>query len=66
MKMEENNKCEGYMRMNKACKYLDVGKSTAYEFIKRGYLKPIRLSAGVVVFKKSDLDEFIASRMEIK
>lgn len=52
------------LRPNEAHKYLGIGKSTLYYYVKKGLLKPIKLSQKVTIFKKSDLDAFIASRID--
>jgi len=58
--MENNN-----LRPKEAHKYLGVGLSTLWLYVKQGKLKPIKLSDRVTIFKKSDLDSFIDSKKEV-
>ncbi|MFZ2968322.1 MAG: helix-turn-helix domain-containing protein [Sulfuricurvum sp.] len=51
-----------YLRVEEASQYLGVGKSTILLFTKQGKIKDIKLSDGVTVWTKSDLDAFRASR----
>jgi len=46
-------------RAKQAAQYLGVGLSTIWLYAQQGKLHPIKLSARVTVFKKSDLDAFI-------
>jgi len=50
------------MRAKEAHKYLGVGLSTLHLYVKQKKIKSIKLSARVTIYKKSDLDAFIASR----
>lgn len=52
------------MRVDEVATYLSIGKSTVWLYAKKGLLKPIKLSPRVTVFKKSDVDAFIASRID--
>ena len=58
--MSNNN-----LRPKEAHKYLGVGLSTLWLYVKQGKLKPIKLSDRVTIFKKSDLDSFIDSKKEV-
>jgi len=51
-------------RVGSVAKYLAMGKSTIWYLSKRGVLHPIKLSPRVTVWKQSDLDAFIASRID--
>ena len=53
------------LRPKEAHKYLGVGLSTLWLYVKQGKLKPIKLSDIVTIFKKSDLDTFINSKKEV-
>lgn len=53
------------MRAKEASKYLGVGLSTVWLYVKQGKLHPIKLSDRVTIFKKSDLDNFINSNVEV-
>ncbi len=53
------------LRPKEAHKYLGVGLSTLWLYVKQGKLKPIKLSDRVTIFKKSDLDTFINSKKEV-
>jgi len=52
-------------RAKNACKYIGVGLSTFWLYVKQGKFTPIKLSPRVTVFKKEELDNFINSRMEV-
>jgi len=51
------------MRAKEAHKYLGVGLSTLWLFVKQNKIRAIKLSERVTIFKKSDLDAFISSRI---
>ena len=53
------------LRPKEAHKYLGVGLSTLWLYVKQGKLKPIKLSDRVTIFKKDDLDSFIDSKKEV-
>jgi len=53
------------MRAQEAAKYLGVGKSTIWLYVRQGKLHPIKLSNRVTIFKKEDLDNFINSQVEV-
>jgi len=53
------------LRPKEAHKYLGVGLSTLWLYAKQGKITPIKLSDRVTIFKKSDLDNFISSRVEL-
>jgi len=53
---------EEHLRPKEAHKYLGIGLSTLWLFKKQKKIKAIKLSDRVTIFKKSDLDAFIASR----
>ena len=46
-------------RPKEASKYLGVGNSTIWHYVKIGKLNPIKLSERVTIFKKEELDRFI-------
>ena len=50
------------MRAKNAAQYLGVGLSTVWLYAKQGKITPIKLSAQVTIFKKEDLDRFIAKQ----
>jgi len=52
------------MRAKEVAEYLGIGLSTVWHYSKQKLLKPINLSPRVTVFKKSDIDAFIASRID--
>lgn len=43
-------------RAKQAAQYLGVGVSTIWLYAQQGKLQPIKLSARVTIFKRSDLD----------
>ncbi|MDD5211705.1 MAG: helix-turn-helix domain-containing protein [Sulfuricurvum sp.] len=56
--MNENLRCE------EASQYLSVAVSTLWLYCRQGKIHPVKLSKRVTIFKKSDLDAFIASMSE--
>ena len=48
-----------YMRAKQAAKYLGVGLSTIWLYVKQGKITSIKLSERVTIFKKEELDRFI-------
>ena len=48
------------MRAKQAAIYLSCGLSTIWLWAKQGKITPIKLSDKVTIFKKEDLDNFIA------
>ena len=52
------------MRAKEVAEYLGIALSTVWLYAKQGLLKPINLSPRVTVFRKSDIDGFIASRID--
>jgi len=51
-----------HLRPKEAHKYLGIGLSTLWLYVKQEKIKAIKLSDKVTIFKKSDLDAFIASK----
>ena len=47
------------LRAREAHKYLGVGLSTLWLYVKQGKIKAYKISDRVTVFKKEDLDAFI-------
>lgn len=56
---------ENLLRVNQVAQYMSVGVSTVWLFTKQGKLKSIKLSDRVTVWAKTEIDAFIASRMEV-
>ena len=52
------------LRPKEAHKYLGIGLSTLWLYVKQKKVKPIKLSDRVTIFRKNDLDDFINSRVE--
>ena len=50
-----------HLRAKEASKYLGIGLSTLWLYVKQGKIKPIKLSKRVTVFKKIELDDFVNS-----
>ncbi len=48
------------MRAKDASKYLGVGLSTIWLYAKQGKITPVKLSERVTIFKRAELDDFIA------
>lgn len=53
------------MRAKDAHKYIGVGLSTLWMYVKQDKIKAYKLSDKVTIFKKSDLDEFISKAVEV-
>jgi excisionase family DNA binding protein len=53
-----------YFRVEEAAEYLCVAVSTIWLYIKRGEIKPIKMSTRVTIFRKIDLDNLVISKME--
>jgi len=49
------------MRAKEVAKYIGIGLSTVWAYSASGLLKPIKLSPRVTVFRRSEIDSFIAS-----
>lgn len=55
-----------YLRASDACVYIGVSRASLYRLVKRGVApKPIKLSPGLVVWDREDLDRAILQRKEI-
>lgn len=54
-----------WLRPKDAAKYLSVSESCIWQLLKRGDLTSYKLSPKVTVLKKSELDEYVQSRMNI-
>ena len=53
------------MRAKEAHKYLGVGLSTLWLFVKQEKIKAYKLSDRVTIFKRSELDAFIDASIEV-
>lgn len=52
-----------FMRVKHVAQYMGgIGVSTVWLYVKQGKLHPIKLSKGVTVFAKSEIDVYIESR----
>jgi predicted DNA-binding transcriptional regulator AlpA len=55
-----------YLRDKQVAEMLTIGRSSVWRMAKEGKLPaPIKLSERVTVWKLSDIEAFIASRMEV-
>jgi excisionase family DNA binding protein len=52
-------------RAKDASKYLGIGRSTIWQYVRQGKLKAYKLSERVTIFKKEDLDNFINGTLEM-
>jgi len=59
MNITETQKAENY-RAKEACKYLSIGESTLWLYVRQGKVKTVKLSPRVTIFKRSELDRFIS------
>jgi len=50
------------MRTGQAAHYMGLSRRTVFKLAARGRLPVVRVSAKCLLFKRSDLDAFIASR----
>jgi predicted DNA-binding transcriptional regulator AlpA len=55
----DNVACLSNLRPKEASKYLAIGESTLWLYVKQGKLNPIKLSQRVTIFPKKELDRFI-------
>ena len=62
---QSNNAVAENMRAKEAHKYLGIGLSTLWLFVKQGKIRAYKLSDRVTIFKKSELDEFINASIEV-
>lgn len=53
------------MRAKEAHKYLGVGLSTLWLYVKQGKIRAYKLSDRVTIFKKDELDALIESSVEV-
>lgn len=53
------------LRPKDAAKYLSVGLSTLWLYVKQGKIKSYKISDRVTILKKEDLDGFINAGMEL-
>ena len=53
------------MRAKEAHKYLGVGLSTLWLYVKQGKIKAYKLSDRVTIFKRSELEAFINVSVEV-
>ena len=52
-----------FYRVNELTKILSVSRASIYNWLNKGtFPKPIKISDGVVLFRKSDIDAWIASK----
>lgn len=54
------------MRAKLASKYLGIGTATLWRWAKAKKINPYKISNGVTIFKKAELDALINSSMEVK
>ncbi|WP_366887821.1 helix-turn-helix domain-containing protein [Sulfuricurvum sp.] len=54
-----------WYRPKDAARYLSVSESCIWQLLKRGDLTSYKLSPKVTVLKKSELDEYVQSRVNI-
>lgn len=53
------------MRAKEASKYLGVGLSTIWLYVKQGKIRAFKISDRVTIFKKEELDAFINANVEV-
>lgn len=53
------------LRPKDAAKYLGVGLSTIWLYVKQGKIPAYKISDRVTIFKKEDLDNFISGNMGV-
>lgn len=54
-----------HMRARNAHKYIGVGLSTLWLYVKQGKIPAYKISDRVTIFKKEDLDRFINANVEV-
>lgn len=62
---QSENAIQQNFRPKDASKYLGVGLSTVWLYIKQGKLKAHKLSPQVTILRKTDLDNFINGHNEV-
>ena len=60
-----SNEVKQNLRAKEAHKYLGVGLSTLWLYVKQGKLKAYKISDRVTIFKKEELDAFINASIEV-
>lgn len=55
---------DSYMRVRDCAKFLSCSESCIWQLLKRGDLTSYKLSPKVTVLKKSEVDEYVQSRMK--
>lgn len=53
-----------YLRVGGVASKMNVSTSTVWHYSRMGLIKPIKLSERVTVWRESDINTFIASRIE--
>lgn len=61
MSEEKNTNIKENYRPKEAAEYIGCGLSTVWYYARNGLLNPIKLSPSVTIFKKADIDNFIAT-----
>jgi len=54
------------MRAKDVAKYLGIGLSTVWLYVKQKKLHPTKLSSRVTIFSKKDIDDFVNNPKEEK
>lgn len=54
------------MRAKEVAKYLGIGLSTVWLYVKQGKLHPTKLSSRVTIFNKKEIDDFVNKSREEK
>ena len=60
-----SNNLKQNMRAKEAHKYLGIGLSTFWLYVKQNKIKAYKLSDRVTIFKKEELDAFINASAEV-
>jgi excisionase family DNA binding protein len=64
-KTQSSNAIAENMRAKEAHKYLGIGLSTLWLFVKTKKIPAYKLSDKVTIFKKEDLDRFVNEAVEV-
>ena len=54
---------EKFIRVREIVERYGISKATAYNYVKAGFLKPYKLTAGTVLYSVNEIEAFINSRL---
>ena len=54
---------EQFIRARELVERYGISKATVYNYVKAGFLKPYKLTAGTVLYSVNEIEAFINSRL---